>query len=150
MEGRGHAVGVGRFINDWAFSPRLAYGALTLAGAAAVVYIYLFDPRVSGYYPICPFFGLTGWHCPGCGSLRALHVLIHGNGFTALGYNAFAVMSLPFVLYSYLSGGMRAFGMKPLPTFFIHHRLIWGILTGIVAFCILRNTPIEPFNFLAP
>lgn len=27
----------------------------------------------------CPVHGLTGWWCPGCGSTRAVHALVHGD-----------------------------------------------------------------------
>ena len=32
-----------------------------------------------GHYPTCPFLAITGWYCPGCGSLRAVHDLLHGD-----------------------------------------------------------------------
>ena len=90
-------------------SPRVGYVALIALGIAGVAVLYTFDPRNPGTYPICPFLGLTGYHCPGCGTLRALHQLLHGNIIAALGYNPFTVLSLPFIAYSYANGAMRVF-----------------------------------------
>lgn len=68
-----------------------------LALAAGVVY-YLYDPAASGFFPQCPFRALTGWECPGCGSQRAVHCLLHGDFPGALRQNALLVLSLPLLL----------------------------------------------------
>jgi hypothetical protein len=49
----------------------------TAALAAAV--LFLFDPATAGFYPPCLFKTVLGRQCPGCGSLRAAHQLLHGN-----------------------------------------------------------------------
>lgn len=49
----------------------------TAALAAAV--LFLFDPATTGFYPPCLFRTFLGTQCPGCGSLRAAHQLLHGN-----------------------------------------------------------------------
>ena len=53
--------------------------ALLSAFAVGVVMLRFFDPATSGMFPPCPVHYLTGWYCPGCGSLRAIHQLLHGN-----------------------------------------------------------------------
>ena len=52
-----------------------------LLGAAAVLAAALFflDPATHGFYPPCLFKTIFGLPCPGCGSLRAMHQLLHGN-----------------------------------------------------------------------
>src|SRR5580693_9291812 len=52
--------------------------AMLAAVAVGAVLLELFDPATSGIFPPCPFRYLTGWYCPGCGSLRAIHQLLHG------------------------------------------------------------------------
>ena len=132
------------------FSDRARYAALaaiTLAGAAVV---YTVDPRNPGSYPICPFLGLTGCFCPGCGTLRALHQLLHGNVLSAMGYNPMTVLLLPFLGYAFITGALRAFRL-PTPTrVFVPHQLIWGLLTAVLAFWALRNVPVGPLAWLAP
>ena len=135
---------------DQKLESRAVYSAVALFAIAGAAVIYIFDPRVPGIYPVCPFFGLTGYHCAGCGTLRALHSLLHADIAGALGYNAFAVVALPFIAYSYISGATRAFVRQPLPRVFIPHRWIWTLLAVIIAFWIIRNLPLHPFSLLAP
>ena len=128
----------------------MSYAVLAVAGAAGLAVVYLFDPREPGLYPVCPFFGLTGWHCPGCGTLRALHQLLHGNVAAAFGYNAYTMLALPIVAYSFAAGGLRAYRLPAPPRVFIPARWIWALLAAILAFWLLRNLPFGPFPILAP
>ena len=50
---------------------RFSILVFTLIAAVALGVLYLFNPSASILYPTCPFLGLTGCYCPGCGSLRA-------------------------------------------------------------------------------
>src|SRR5690348_15182815 len=65
----------------------------------AAIFLFWFDPSQSALYPLCYFHRLTGLWCPGCGSLRALHQLLHGNLSAALHYNALLVLSLPLIAW---------------------------------------------------
>ncbi len=47
--------------------------------ALAGIVLFCFDPERCGFYPICIFHQSTGLLCPGCGSLRAMHQLLHGH-----------------------------------------------------------------------
>ena len=131
-------------------APRVAYIALAALGSLGVAMLYMFDPHNANTYPVCPFFGLTGYHCPGCGTLRALHQLLHGNVGGALGYNPLTVLSLPFIAYSFAAGATRAFRAPVLPRLFIPPAWIWALLIGIIAFWVLRNVPVPPLTILAP
>ena len=95
-------------------SPRVAYVGLALLGLASLAVLFAVDPRYPGSYPICPFLRLTGCYCPGCGTLRALHSLLYGDLAAAFGYNPLAILSLPFVTYSFATGMLRAFQV-PVP-----------------------------------
>ena len=132
------------------FSPQVAYLGLAILGAAGIAFLFAFDPRNPGVFPACPFLSLTGCFCPGCGTLRALHMLLRGDVASALGYNILTVLSLPFIAYSYGTGAMRAFGLKAPRPVFVHSRWIWALLAAIVAFWVLRNVPISPLTILAP
>ena len=102
-----------------------------LAGAfilTAAVVLYVLDPREAGNYPVCPFLGVTGYHCPGCGTLRALHQLLYGNPINALGYNLLTVLSLPFMGYAFAVGAMRAFRAPAPRPLFVNSKLIWGLV----------------------
>jgi len=71
--------------------PPLAVGTVALIGAG---YVTAVDPNAAGHYPACPFLAVTGWYCPGCGALRAVHALGQGDVMTALARNPFAVAAL--------------------------------------------------------
>jgi len=66
-----------------------------LAIAAVGIVLFLFDPATAGFYPPCLFKSLFGWPCPGCGSLRALHQLLHGRLAAAWELNRNVVIALP-------------------------------------------------------
>jgi hypothetical protein len=59
---------------------------------------FWFDPARVSFFPPCPFRFLTGLECPGCGSQRCLHQLMHGNIRQAYHHNPLLVVSLPYVL----------------------------------------------------
>ncbi|MBE0535989.1 MAG: DUF2752 domain-containing protein [Phycisphaerae bacterium] len=123
-----------------------------LGGAAALlaVMLFAFDPATSGWFPPCLLYAATGLYCPGCGSLRGLHALLHGDILGALDLNAFMVVSLPFIAYSILRGCTEAvFGSAPRPVF-LRAGWIWTMLAAIVTYGILRNVPVWPFTMLAP
>ncbi|MFJ8042748.1 DUF2752 domain-containing protein [Kitasatospora sp. NPDC096147] len=71
---------------------RVARPLLALAAVAApALYVASVDPNVPGHYPVCPVLAATGWWCPGCGGLRAVHALAHGDLVTAAHDNLLAV-----------------------------------------------------------
>ena len=74
----------------WWIAGGVVCGLLLMALYAIV------DPATAPF-PRCPFLMLTGLKCPGCGSQRAVHALLHADFATAWGYNALLVVSLPVV-----------------------------------------------------
>ncbi|WP_232729111.1 DUF2752 domain-containing protein [Ulvibacter sp. MAR_2010_11] len=73
---------------------------LLLLLGGGFVFFYLFNPSQHSFFLPCPFKYLTGFNCPGCGSQRAIHHLLHGDVFTAFGLNPLLILSLPLILYS--------------------------------------------------
>lgn len=111
--------------------------AAAIVAALAVVY-YFFSPEESGFFPRCPFYWLTGYKCPGCGSQRAIHALLHGDFCGAMGYNALMVVSIPIVaLYCYVELARvrhsRLYAAVCAPA------VIWIVLAVVVAWWIFRN-----------
>jgi hypothetical protein len=60
--------------------------------------LYFFNPADNAFFPRCPFFTITGYKCPGCGTLRGLHALLHFHLTTALRLNALMVLSIPLLI----------------------------------------------------
>lgn len=77
-------------------------GFLVAAAVVAIsVGVYFFDPVGGPFpYPRCWIKLLSGYDCPGCGSARALHALVHGNVAEAWNFNPaiFFVVALVVLL----------------------------------------------------
>jgi Protein of unknown function (DUF2752) len=84
--------------------PSLARGRrlgapVVLAGAVLFLslLLHLRDPHRGGSWGYCPWLLLTGTYCPGCGGLRAVNDLTHGDLGGAASSNLLLVVSAPFV-----------------------------------------------------
>ncbi len=75
-------------------------GPLLLAGGllGASVLLHVRDPHGSGSYGFCPWLMMTGTYCPGCGGLRAVNDLGHGDLAAAASNNLLLVASIPVVV----------------------------------------------------
>lgn len=62
-------------------------------------FYFVFDPMEWGFMPQCVFHRVTGLQCAGCGSQRMLHALLHGDIAGAFRANAFAVVSIPAIIF---------------------------------------------------
>lgn len=131
--------------------PRRAWPTLALFAAAAMVVVVLLrvDPNSSNsILPPCPFLSLTGWLCPGCGSTRALHALLHGDLVGALAMNPLLVLMLPVLALLAINA---AGWWSPRDT------LLWRVASSpkfwlclLLGYWIARNLPWWPFSWLAP
>ena len=129
---------------------RLTASAAVALAAGGLSALYLLDPGSSDLFPTCPFLALTGFYCPGCGTLRALHQLTLGHPVAALDLNPLMVLLLPFVAYFLASHAMLAATGRPLRKFFVRPELIWVLLGVVLVYWLLRNVPAYPLTFLAP
>jgi Protein of unknown function (DUF2752) len=118
---------------------------------ASLVVLYCWHPGDIAALPPCPAQKLTGLYCPGCGSLRAIHHLLHGRLTTAWQHNpAMLVLGVPaLLLYAVeLSGRARGRsltrGSRSLPW------LGWGLLALLLLFTIARNLPTPATNWMRP
>lgn len=118
--------------------------------ALAASWVAAVDPEEGGFYPRCPFHALTGLHCPGCGSTRALYQAVHGRIGAAFDLNPFAVLAFPFVGLALAARLVEWVGGVALPRVFVPASWIWGLFWAILAFWVLRNIPYFPFDRLAP
>ena len=71
--------------------------AILLVCIVGLTSLYIWNPAEILYFPRCPFLSLTGFKCPGCGTLRGLHALLHFHVMEALRLNPFMVVSIPVV-----------------------------------------------------
>lgn len=73
----------------------LKWGVALGLTLAAVIFYAIFDPGNSVWMPQCMVHRFTGYDCPGCGSQRMLHALLHGRIGEAWHYNAFLLCMIP-------------------------------------------------------
>jgi hypothetical protein len=129
---------------------RLVLASVFLLGVAGMILLRVSDPATSGIFPPCPFRYLTGWYCPGCGSLRAIHQLLHGNLRAAWAMNPLTVVLLPFLSYGLASEVLQLVMGRRLPAIWLRANTIRALCVVIVVFGIVRNIPLHPWNLLAP
>jgi Protein of unknown function (DUF2752) len=124
--------------------------AMFAAFVAGTVILRIFDPATSGIFPPCPVHYLTGWYCPGCGSLRAIHQLLHGHLWAAWALNPLTVVLLPFLTWGLASFALFEIRGQGLPKPFLRAEWIRALGAAIILFGIVRNLPLHPFDLLAP
>ncbi len=88
----------------------LLFGTAALAAAV----LFFFDPATTEFYPPCLFKTFLGAQCPGCGSLRAAHQLLHGNLKEAWTLNKPLLIALPLAgATAFLSYLLRKSSLRP-------------------------------------
>jgi hypothetical protein len=130
---------------DELVSRRLTALLVWLTLAVGTIYLFIFEPGKSGFFPVCPFRALTGFTCPGCGSTRGLHRLLHGDVVTAFELNPLMVVALPFLLYALLRYTTSAVTGRPLQRNRLSAKYIWMLFVVIMCFWVFRNTRLYPF-----
>ena len=119
------------------------------AVAAAVTLLYVFDPATSGIYPSCPLRAWTGWLCPGCGALRAMHALLHGSVGAAFQDNALATGAVLCAGVAWLHDRLRPVATPWLGAIGRAGVSAAGVVMAL-AFGALRNIPAAPFSWFTP
>lgn len=122
--------------------------AVAVVAIAATVVLATVDPHEAGHYPTCPLLYLTGFWCPGCGSLRALHDLAHGDIIGAVGMNILTVLAVPYLIWRWGAWLAQSLG-RPLRRRLAAPWIIWSVLAVIVSFAVARNIPVF-VPYLAP
>ena len=120
----------------------IAIWSILIAGSA---YLFVFEPGKAGFYPICLFRFFTGFTCPGCGTARALHQILHGDFLTAFTLNPLFLIAIPFMLIAFLRYSVIALrGEVPRPNA-LPAPYIYALFFIVLSFWIFRNTPFYPF-----
>lgn len=125
-------------------APLVTIGGLGLATLA----LHLRDPHVGGSWGICPSAAMGFW-CPGCGGLRAVNDLTHGDVVSAASSNLLLVVLMPFAVIALAVWTLDRWQgrTRRLPRGVV---VVggWALLGTALVFSLLRNTPAAPW--LAP
>ena len=127
----------------------LNIGLLIIISGLAVLFFVL-NPAKHSIFPRCLFNSLTGYYCPGCGSQRAIHSLLHLDFAGVISYNFLFLPALLLIIYHYLHPLFNRIFHWNLPNVFYLKNTPWIILGVVILFWILRNLPFYPFSVLAP
>ena len=118
---------------------------LLCAVAVAGVILWQYEPTAESFYLKCAFHTWTGGHCPGCGTTRALHHLVHGRFIDAVRCNPLLIVGGPIIAILIYRQRRRE-----RITGVVSPRLAWAIYIVITANFIGRNVPSPTRSWLAP
>jgi len=96
-----------------------------LAITAGLALLYFFPIDHYHIYPQCLFHDLTGLDCPGCGSLRSVQALLHGDVVSAFRFNPLLYVLAPALILC------RRHLHKPT--------WLWSFVAVVIVFGIARN-----------
>jgi hypothetical protein len=106
-----------------------------------VILYFIYSPQDKAFFPKCPVLYYTGLQCPGCGSQRAIHFLLHADIISALKANFLLVISIPYLILGFVFEQIKQPNKKILKwrKILYGYRAIIIVLIVIILFCILRN-----------
>ena len=81
---------------------------------------------------------LTGYKCPGCGTQRAIHALLHGDVAGAFRYNALLLVAIPWIALCLYAESRRLRNPR-LYALLNAPLLIWLFLAMVLLWWLLRN-----------
>jgi hypothetical protein len=116
-------------------------GTIAALGVATAA-LRLRDPHVSGSWGYCPSRLLLGIDCPGCGGLRAVNDLTHGDLLGAASSNLLFVAALPligWVFWRWLGAAWKR--EQYYPTWGENTWFYVVLVTTMIAFMVVRKLP---------
>ena len=118
-------------------APLVTVGTLALATLA----LHYRDPHQHGSWGLCPFNALTGLYCPGCGGLRAVNDLTHGQVGAAFSSNVVVTALIPVATGLLALWAVDRWRGRTREVPWQRLRpLVAVLVTVLVAFTIARNT----------
>ena len=119
---------------------RMVGPAVTIGGLALLtVALHVRDPHEQNSWGLCPSAAL-GFSCPGCGGLRAVNDLTHGDVGAALSSNLLLVVAMPLAVVALaLWTADRWRGTAPTVPWGRLRPLVPVLVVAVVAFTVARN-----------
>jgi hypothetical protein len=75
----------------------LTMPSIAIVGIVGCAILYNNHPAEVSWIPKCPFYDLTGYKCPGCGTLRGIHHLLHLRFSAAWDMNPLMIVLTPLI-----------------------------------------------------
>ncbi|WP_243719421.1 DUF2752 domain-containing protein [Actinomadura sp. KC06] len=115
---------------------------LVLGGVVAGALLVAFrDPNEAGHYPSCPFLAMTGYYCPGCGMMRLVHALTHGDVGTAFGFNPLVFVLLPVFGYMFVRWTVLGARGMPMRSALFRPVVVYSFVGVLAVYWVVRNLP---------
>jgi len=128
----------------------LKFIILVITGLGLVLFYYYVNPNKVNFLLKCPLYTTTGIYCPGCGSQRATHALLHLNFIEMFKQNLLYFFAIILLIYHFGIYLINKFFNKQYRSILNYPKVPVIILIIVIIFWVLRNLPWEPFNLLAP
>ena len=122
---------------------------LLVLGGFVGVCLFFGHPAEYAWLPPCPFRVWTGLLCPGCGTLRATHYFLNGQFDLAFRCQPLLISLLP-ILVVLTSKSVYENVRKTNVTLPFELQLYWLMVIVISLFFMLRNIPLDCFEYLRP
>ncbi|WP_346773873.1 DUF2752 domain-containing protein [Rhodococcus sp. X156] len=111
--------------------------------------LWLADPTTpGGVLPVCPTNALLGLTCPGCGGMRMVYTLLHGDVTGALRYNAVALVAVAMMVWAW---GAWVLSLRRGHLVRSWQHVSWAPRVALVVtltWFVVRNLPWAPFTGL--
>ena len=114
------------------------WGIILTAAFVVIGLYFAYDPTTEGWFPKCRIYQLTGYKCPGCGSQRMLHSLLHGDVVGAFRHNAYLMTLFPVVVVLLVWNGWMKH-LSPKWADVATWLLVAMLLISFVLWWVLRN-----------
>lgn len=105
-----------------------------------ILFYFVWDPQESIFFPKCIVYSTSGVLCPACGGQRAIHSILHLDITSAMRYNWFVTILLPYfillIVFEYTSLKNR---YKKLYENLFNMRVYSAIIVVMIIFTIVRN-----------
>jgi len=121
---------------------RVAAPALTIGGlAAATLALHVRDPHEQNSWGLCPSAAL-GFSCPGCGGLRAVNDLTHGDVSAALSSNLLVTLLIPVAVVLLAIWALDSWRGRPARwDLRLVRPIAYASLVVLAVFTVARNLP---------
>jgi hypothetical protein len=120
-------------------TPRWIAQASAAATSAVLIVVYRFSPSAYSFYPTCPSALWLHLECPGCGSTRALHALLHLRLAEAVAFNPmFPAVFLLAAVWGILQYSSATWQDR-FVTVAAPRSFYWAASTAALGFFVIRN-----------
>lgn len=117
---------------------QLLYINAAIIGLGMLLIYGMLNPADYTYFPKCPFYSITGYQCPGCGSQRAIHHILNGELVSAFRQQPLIFIFTPYIILYYyfelsnnwapkrLKYRKRLFGQKAILSILVFILMFWA------------------------